>query len=242
MSLVSLRKNVQPTFRNSTIPLDEFSFSVYTLHSIPPPANLSKDGDPKRQPRKDIVLFLHYSARPRELTIISGTPGKAPVTEDETAAPVVETTTTSDKEIAAPVEAETVKTVEKDVQPAVEHETIVKEHEQKEQTVVDKERHQDHYHTTVQPVKDSEVLPEDHRYEETATEVKDFDHDDGAAKIKDDARKADFENTTEQGKTVKTTTEEPTAVAGETVHHHLHETVQPVIEKGTISETNEETM
>ena len=118
--------------------------------------------------------------------------------------------------------------------PAVEHETVVKELEEKEKTVIDKERHQDHYHTTVVPAQAQEVLPEEHRYEDTATEVKEFEHDDGAAQSKSNARNAGFSSTTEEEK-VEAKTKEATEVGSEQVHHHLHETIQPVIEKGLSS-------
>lgn len=160
-----------------------------------------------------------------KLTICSGT-NKA--TTEETVDSV-------EKDVNAPVvKGETATTVEKDVAPAVEHETVQERHEHKEQEVIEKERHQDHYHTTVVPAKDREVLPEQHQYEETETQVKHVEHDDGGVAAKADDRNADFENTSRQKETVEKVTQEPTAVAGEHVHHHLHETIQPVIEKGEI--------
>ncbi len=139
--------------------------------------------------------------------------------------------TTADTQVAPVVEKETVDSVDKEVAPAVEHETVTKEHEEREKTVIDKERHQDHYHTTIQPALDREVLPEQHNYEDTETQVKHVEHDDGAVKAKADDRNANFENTTAEGETIERKAVEPTAVAGEEVHHHLHETIQPVIEK-----------
>ena len=125
------------------------------------------------------------------------------------------------------------KTVTKDeaVVPAVEHETVKKEHETIEETVRDKERHQHHYHTTVQPLEDLEVLPTEHKEEQVAGEVKEFDHSDGGAvKDKVDAREAGFQSTKETEASEKVSKEE--TLVGENVHHHIHETVQPVIEKG----------
>jgi hypothetical protein len=155
---------------------------------------------------------------------------KAPVVDTQ----ADQTTVTADATVAPTVKHDQGTTVvEEDVAPTVEHETVTKEHEEKEKTVVDKERHQDHYHTTVVPAQTSEVLPEEHRYEDTATEVKEFEHDDGAAKTKNEARKAGFQDITEEGNTVEKKTEEATEVGSEQVHHHLHETIQPVIEKGS---------
>jgi IS4 transposase len=120
-------------------------------------------------------------------------------------------------------------TVDVDVAPAVEHKHVKKEHETREQTVIEKEKHQDHYHTTIQPLKDTEVLPEQHDYVQE-TKTKTINNDDKAAKAKAQADRAGFENTKEE-KQFESKVKEPTKVE-EHVHHHLHETVQPVIEKG----------
>lgn len=121
------------------------------------------------------------------------------------------------------------KTVDSEVAPAVEHTHVKKQHETREQTFLDKEKHQDHYHTTVQPIKDSEVLPEKHDHTQD-TEHRSINHDDGTAKAKAESDRSGFESTSEE-KQSEIQTKEPTQVK-EHVHHHLHETVQPVIEKG----------
>ncbi len=114
-----------------------------------------------------------------------------------------------------------------------------KQHETREQTVVEKEKHQDHYITTVQPLKDSEVLPEKHEQVQETEHRSNNNNNDGAAEAKAEADRAGFESTSEE-KQVEFTTQEPTQVQ-EHVHHHLHETVQPVIEKGESNpETNED--
>ena len=122
--------------------------------------------------------------------------------------------------------------IDSEVAPAVEHTHIKKQHETREQTFVEKEKHQDHYHTTVQPLKDSEVLPEKHEHIQEV-EHRSTDHDDGTAVAKSKADQAGFESTSEE-KQFESTTQEPTQVE-EHVHHHFHETVQPVIEKGQSS-------
>lgn len=121
-------------------------------------------------------------------------------------------------------------TVDEHVAPAVEHETKIEEHEQREKTVIDKERHQDHYHTTVQPLKDEEVLPTQHESAQAATQYREIEHDDDKIKAKVEAREKGFKDTHKQGATVEKHVDEATEV-GEHVHHHLHETIQPVIEK-----------
>ncbi|KAI8631747.1 hypothetical protein F5Y19DRAFT_424696 [Xylariaceae sp. FL1651] len=118
--------------------------------------------------------------------------------------------------------------------PAVEHETIHRKHEEREQKVVEKERHQDHYKTTIQPLKDREVVPEEHRYEQAGTQHRNIDHNAGNdAKATIEREQAQFKDTSLEGNTQKTTTKEPT-LASEHTHHHLHETIQPVIEKETV--------
>jgi len=125
-------------------------------------------------------------------------------------------------------------TVHETVAPAVQHETI-KPHQHEEINVaVDKEVHQDHYHHTVQPVQDREVLPEQHTAKLGAVQHREFDHRNAegtksalateAAKFKD-ARQV--ENTT-------LSRSEAPVVGGEHVHHHIHETIQPVIHKETV--------
>lgn len=129
-------------------------------------------------------------------------------------------------------------TVESQVAPAVEHTHIKKQHETREQTFVEKEKHQDHYHTTIQPLKDSEILPEEHEHTQETVQ-RSTNNDDGAAKVQAEADRAGFESTSEQ-KESELKTREPTQVE-ENVHHHFHETVQPVIEKGkSVAEKNED--
>ena len=127
-------------------------------------------------------------------------------------------------------------TVEREIAPAVEHETVKKEHETKEQTVIDRERHQHHYHTTVQPLKDQEVEATKHTHEQAATQERVIDKDNEGEQIKArvDAREGAFSDKTVEAATKEKTTDEG-AVVGENVHHHLHETIQPVIQKGKSS-------
>lgn len=125
-------------------------------------------------------------------------------------------------------------TVHEAVAPAVQHE-VVKPHTHEEvQTAVDKEVHQDHYHRTVQPVQDREVLPEQHTAKLGGVQHREFDHRDHdstkrnlideQARFKDERR-------------VDATTHSQSAAAaigGEHVHHHIHETIQPVVQRETI--------
>ncbi|KAJ8606784.1 hypothetical protein MRB53_040710 [Persea americana] len=136
-------------------------------------------------------------------------------------------TATSDSTTAAPVTKEHVtKTQEEDVQK-----------------VIEKEKHQDHYHTTIQPLSDKETLPEEHKYKEAETQHKSVNKDDDAKlSQKLSEQKPKFEDSKTVGDTIKTKTMNEDQVAGEHVHHHHHETIQPVIEKETIAPTKVHTV
>jgi hypothetical protein len=117
-------------------------------------------------------------------------------------------------------------TVHEKVAPAVQNETVTRTQEDHIQTAIEKETHQDHYHTTVQPVKDTEVLPEKHHHKVAPVEERTFEHDDASrVKANLDAEAAKFRSTSERVDGKHETIAEP-VVAGEHVHHHVHETIQ----------------
>jgi len=124
-------------------------------------------------------------------------------------------------------------TVHEKVAPAVQHETIERREKEELQTAVDKEVHQDHYHTSQQPVYDREVLPEQHHHNIIPVEHRSFEHgNDAAVKERLAQEQAQFRNTTERVHGEKQR-EMKGALAGEHIHHHVHETIQPVVEKRT---------
>ncbi|PNP37451.1 hypothetical protein TGAM01_v201223 [Trichoderma gamsii] len=127
--------------------------------------------------------------------------------------------TTVDEEVRRPV-------TEEHVRPQ-EHEAV--------KTAVEKEVHRDHHHTTVQPVQDREVLPEKHTHKVLPTEHKTFEHGQNneiEGLLQRDAAK--YKDTSAVHDTKYTSSEAPT-VSGERWHHHVHEHVQPVIEKETVA-------
>lgn len=126
-------------------------------------------------------------------------------------------------------------TVHETVNPAVQHETVTNTRREEATTAIDREVHQDHYHTSVQPILDREVLPEQHSHKLAATERRDIKHgDDSDLKERLATEQAQFKNTREVGPTQVSASIGPT-VAGEHVHHHIHEKIQPVIQKETIA-------
>lgn len=153
---------------------------------------------------------------------------------DQAAAPntTVDKTVKHDDKAAV---AETVddKTVHKKEAPVVEHETVKPSQHKEVETVVDKEVHQDHFHRTIQPMKDKEVLPTKHTYKEKDVEQKEFDHRDDAAAKKDEVEGSKIKDERNVDAT-KYSEEHSLTDKGEHIHHHIHETIQPVINKTTI--------
>ncbi|MCJ1249774.1 hypothetical protein MMC30_007000 [Trapelia coarctata] len=125
-------------------------------------------------------------------------------------------------------------TVHEKVAPAVVNETIQKQKHEEVTTAIDREVHQDHYHTSIQPVKDREVLPETHHHNIIPVEKREHHHGDaGAIKARLEQETAQFRDSHVEGATRETHSVAP-VIAGEHVHHHVHETIQPVIQKETI--------
>ncbi|EHK96035.1 hypothetical protein GLAREA_10909 [Glarea lozoyensis ATCC 20868] len=125
-------------------------------------------------------------------------------------------------------------TVHETINPAVVNEHVTRTQLNEQQTAIDREVHQDHYHTSVQPVQDREVLPEQHTHQMAGVEHREIKHgNDDHVKQRLAAEAAQFKNTREVGE-VQTQTAAGATVAGEHVHHHVHENIQPVIQKETI--------
>lgn len=124
--------------------------------------------------------------------------------------------------------------VEETVRPAVTWETI-KPHRHEEITeAVDREVHQHHYHTTVQPISHTEILPTKHTHNLLPVKQVKYQHDDEVeTQRRVDDLAAKFRNTSVTIPTTHSHAQLP-AVVGEHYHHHVHETVQPVIHKETI--------
>jgi hypothetical protein len=125
-------------------------------------------------------------------------------------------------------------TVHETVAPAVTNETVTPTRHENVTTAVDKEIHQDHHHTSVQPVHDREVLPEKHTHNLAGVEHRKFDH----SNKEEDTQRLQREGAQfkDQRTVVDTKHSQSMApvVGGEHVHHHVHETIQPVVHKQTI--------
>ncbi|OTB04986.1 hypothetical protein M426DRAFT_11075 [Hypoxylon sp. CI-4A] len=125
-------------------------------------------------------------------------------------------------------------TVHESVEPAKQHERIKPTEHEEVNTAINKEVHQDHYHRTVVPVHDREVLPEQHQHKVGSVQHRDYDHRDHDITKRALAEENEkFKNHRAVEDTTHTKAHAPT-VQGEHVHHHVHETIQPVVEKETI--------
>ncbi|KAF2483184.1 hypothetical protein BDY17DRAFT_249600 [Neohortaea acidophila] len=125
-------------------------------------------------------------------------------------------------------------TVHERVAPAIYHETISRHEHEELVTVIEKEFTQDHFHTSVQPITDSETAEEQHHHNNLPVEDRHFEHDD----IDDrDSRLAaereKFKDETYHVNGEHTQNVVPT-VTGERIHHHVHEIIQPIVNKMTI--------
>jgi len=125
-------------------------------------------------------------------------------------------------------------TVHETVNPAVTNERVTRTQHENATKVVDREVHQDHHHTSIQPVQDREVLPEQHTHNMAGVEHRNIKHgDDSHIKDRLASEQAQFKNTREVGD-VQHSASAGQTVVGEHVHHHVHENIQPVIQKETI--------
>lgn len=123
--------------------------------------------------------------------------------------------------------------VEEIVNPAVTWETVKPHRHEITTEAVDREVHQHHYHTTVQPLSHTVTLPEKHTH--NLIPIKHVTHqkeDVEGTRSRLATELAQFKNTSV---TLPTThsTKVHAPVIGVHYHHHVHETVQPIIYKET---------
>lgn len=124
--------------------------------------------------------------------------------------------------------------VEETVRPAITSETIKPHRHEIVTEAFDREVHQHHYHTTVQPLSHTETLPTKHTHNLIPVKKTTHEHDD----VEENKRRlAEFAALFRDISTTLPTTHSSTkheAVVGEHVHHHVHEFVQPIIYKETV--------
>ncbi|KAH7165335.1 hypothetical protein EDB81DRAFT_640180 [Dactylonectria macrodidyma] len=125
-------------------------------------------------------------------------------------------------------------TINEEHREAVTNEHVRPHEHEHVTTAVDRDVHKDHHHTIVQPLTHTETLPEKHTYRTAPIEHRTIHH--GNEKEHQeylDRDTAQYKNTTTTHDTTHHTTTAP-IISGERVHHHVHEHIQPVVEKHTI--------
>ncbi|KFY44088.1 hypothetical protein V495_03632 [Pseudogymnoascus sp. VKM F-4514 (FW-929)] len=122
-------------------------------------------------------------------------------------------------------------TVHETINPAVVREHVQRTNHEERQKIIDREVHQDHHHISIQPVRDQEILPETHETNIAPVETHEIKHGNEKHVLERlAAERSQFRDTRDVAETRTTTSTGPT-VAGEHIHHHVHETIQPVVER-----------
>jgi len=123
--------------------------------------------------------------------------------------------------------------IEQETKPAIVHERVAQSQHENVTQAVDREVHQHHHQVHVQPIKDQVMVEEKHHHNLIPVEHKHHHH----------GKDQEIQNTLQQQAAnfkdeqevlpVKTTSSNQTVV-GEHVHHHIHDIIQPVIERETV--------
>jgi len=120
--------------------------------------------------------------------------------------------------------------IEKTSAPAVTHERVQEARHENVTTAVDREIHQHHHQTHVQPVADKVIEPEVHQTNILPVEHKVHHHNaDAATEAALLEQRSQYRDEREVLPTQAT--QSGNTVVGEHVHHHIHDTIQPVIER-----------
>jgi len=123
--------------------------------------------------------------------------------------------------------------VEEHVRAPVTQETIRPTRQEEITTAKQRDVHQDHYHTTVQPLTDREVLPEQHRHQMAVAEEREFHHgNQEEERLRLEQEQARFRDSRQVESA--SVSQSQRVVEGEHTHHHVHETVQPIVQKEVI--------
>jgi hypothetical protein len=125
-------------------------------------------------------------------------------------------------------------TVDEDVRSSVTDEHVYPHQHEEVMTGLDKEIHQHHHHTVVQPIKVTEKHAEKHTHHSLPVEHKVFNHE-NEQELRDTLAQdmSKYKSNLVTHETTNSSSAAPVAVS-EHVHHHVHEHIQPVVQKETI--------
>ncbi|KAI5455785.1 allergen [Mariannaea sp. PMI_226] len=125
-------------------------------------------------------------------------------------------------------------TVDQDVRDSVTEEHIHPRQHEYVTTAINKEVHQDHHQTIIQPYEAQETLPEKHTQNVLPVQHKTFHHgNETDSRDAFDRDAAKYKDSSVTHETTYSTATKP-AVTSQRTHHHVHHHVQPVIQKETI--------
>jgi len=123
--------------------------------------------------------------------------------------------------------------IEQETKPAVVHERVAQKQHEEVITAVDREIHQHHHQVHVQPVQERVVESERHHTNVIPVEHREHHHGKDreveAALLEQQGKFRDEREVLPVQSTNSTQT-----VVGEHVHHHIHDIIQPVVEKEVI--------
>jgi len=120
--------------------------------------------------------------------------------------------------------------IEQVTAPAVVHERVQEARHEEITTAIDREVHQHHHQIHVQPIADKVVEPEQHHVNVVPVEHRQHHHGkDREIEVALTEQQRQFRD--EQEILAAQRSQSHNTVVGEHVHHHIHDTIQPVIER-----------
>jgi len=123
--------------------------------------------------------------------------------------------------------------IEQETKPGVVHERVAQSQHENVTTALDREIHQHHHQIHVQPIQDRVVEPEKHHHNIIPIEHREHTH--GKAQEIEATLAAQTSKFRDEREVLPVqTTQSTNTVVGEHVHHHIHDVIQPVVERETI--------
>jgi len=123
--------------------------------------------------------------------------------------------------------------IDQETKPAVVHERVAQRQHEDITEVRDKEIHQHHHQVHVQPIQDRVVVPEQHHHNVIPVEHREHHH--GKDREVEAALASHTSKFRDEREVLPVqTTQAANVVVGEHVHHHIHDVIQPVVERETI--------
>jgi len=123
--------------------------------------------------------------------------------------------------------------IEQETKPAVVHERVATSQHEDVVEAVDREVHQHHHQIHVQPIQDQVVEAERHHHNVVPVERREHTHN-KAGEVEAVLAEHQSKFRDEREVLPTQTTNSSQTIVGEHVHHHIHDIIQPVVERETI--------